>query len=102
MPNVRFPSTNKEFTAGQLADGSAQIPTQVYIILLEDSSTVADNYTALIGSFNAHFGGEWDHRAMFGGKIISGVLDLSQVAWLLSNDGGVIKVIEADGQVGIA
>eukprot|EP01047_Picozoa_sp_COSAG01_P112531 COSAG01_NODE_41276_length_453_cov_1.649718_2_plen_44_part_01 len=43
MPNVRFPATNKEFTAEQLADGSAQIPTQVYIILLNDSETVSSD-----------------------------------------------------------
>ena len=102
MPTVRFPSTNAEFTPEQLASGGAEIPTQVYIVLLKDSDAVGDNYQTLLNSFNAHFGISWEHRPMFGGKILSGTLDQDQVAWLLANDGGFIKVIEADGEVGIA
>eukprot|EP01047_Picozoa_sp_COSAG01_P034333 COSAG01_NODE_2574_length_7434_cov_6.745467_2_plen_102_part_00 len=100
MPNVRFPATGKEFTAQQLADGSAQIPTQVYIILLNDSETVSSDSAALIGAFKSAFG-DWEHKSMFSGKIISGTLEQAQVVWLLGNGTALIKVIEADGQVSI-
>jgi hypothetical protein len=100
MPNVRFPATNKELSPGHLTDGSSTIPTQVYIVLLNDSDTVGENSRTLLANFTAEFG-EWEgHRSMFGGKMISGELDQAKVAWLLTNDCGYIKVIEADGQVG--
>ena len=101
MPNVRFPATNQELTPEQLADGSTQIATQVYIILLNDSGTVGEDSRMMMEKFVAKFGA-WEHKAMFGGKIISGTLDQTKVAWLLTNDSGFIKVIEADGQVSAA
>ena len=99
-PCVRFPgATAREVSLAQL-DVVQTIPTQVYIVLLHDSDTVAADSQALIASLAAEFG-EWaDHHSMFGGKMISGTLSQTQVAWLLSNDRGVIQVIEADGQVG--
>jgi hypothetical protein len=102
MPSVRFPgATAREVTAAQLADGSERIPTQVYIVLLNDSATVGEDSRALLERYASEFG-EWvGHHAMFGGKMISGTLSQAQVAWLLSNDGGVIQVIEADGVVSL-
>ena len=100
MATVRFPATETELTLQQLSDGSAQLPQQVYIVLLNDSDTVTQDSAALLGSFVAEFGDWADHRSMFGGKMISGTLNQAQVVWLLGNDGGAIKTIEADGQVG--
>lgn len=100
MASVRFPATGREVNLAQLADGGAVIPTQVYIVLLNDNATATEDSAALLARFVAEFG-EWaDHRSMFGGKMISGTLNQAQVTWLLRNDGGSIKLIEADGQVG--
>ena len=102
MPILRFPSTGQEYTAAQLKQENVQIPTQVYIVLLNDSDSIGDDYDILMKSFNSHWGSPWEHNKMFGGKILSGTLDQPQVAWLLANDSGFIKIIEADSEVGIA
>ena len=74
-------------------DGSTQIPTQVYVIELNQSETIGDEAKALVSAFAAKFG-EWKHDGKaitFGGKFISGTLDQAQIAWLLANDNGCIN-----------
>ena len=93
---VRFPATNTEFTAEQLGEPGTQIPTQTYIVLLKkvakEGSTVADDSRALVEAFTGEFG-PWEHRSMFSGLMLSGVLDQQKVVWLLTTDKGeCIKV----------
>jgi hypothetical protein len=93
MGKVRFPATGKEFTPEQRVDCSTQIPTQVYLIELNQSETIADESKALVKAFATKFG-EWKHDdkiITFGGKFISGTLDQAQIAWLLANDNGCIN-----------